>query len=141
MPVIRYISGRRRNKGCGNGIDEQFETRCGTAVKDDRQPWISLMARMNHIEPGGRSIPAIGVIRGPPSIRGTSIPRLRRRGEAAAEGVFGDRAFDDELQQVVGAARFVADAGELEAAERLAVDEGAGDRAVQIQIAHEQLRG
>ena len=55
--------------------------------------------------------------------------------KAAAHGVFGDRARDEELQQVVGSAGLGADAGHLEAAERLALHEGAGDLAVDVEVA------
>ena len=53
--------------------------------------------------------------------------------------VLGDRARQDELQQVVGAAGLAADARHLEAAERLPADQGAGDAAVEIQVADQQL--
>src|SRR5262245_56393542 len=38
---------------------------------------------------------------------------FRRRGEAAADGVLGDRAGNDELQQILAAARLAADARHL----------------------------
>ena len=41
--------------------------------------------------------------------------------------------------QVVGAARLRADAGQAEAAERLAADDRAGDAAVQVDVAGPQL--
>ena len=46
----------------------------------------------------------------------------------------------DELQQVVGAAGLGADAGEPEAAERLAPDERAGDAAVDVDVAGSEPR-
>ena len=59
--------------------------------------------------------------------------------EAAPHGVLGDGAGQHELQQVVGAARLGADAGKLEPAEGLAVDQGAGDLAVDVQVADAEL--
>ena len=55
--------------------------------------------------------------------------------EAAAHRVFADRARLKELQQVVGPAGLVADATELEAAERVPADDGAGGLAVDVQVA------
>ncbi len=45
----------------------------------------------------------------------------------------------DEVEQVVGAAGLGAGAGEAEAAEGLAADEGAGDAAVEVEIADAEL--
>ena len=59
--------------------------------------------------------------------------------ESVAEGVFGDGPRQEEVEQVVGAARLGAAAGELEAAERLAVHQGAGDLAVDVEIADAEL--
>src|SRR5688500_10364362 len=59
--------------------------------------------------------------------------------EAAAERVLGDRARDHELEGVVRAAGLGADAGELEAAEGLAVHERAGDLAVDVEVADAEL--
>ena len=55
--------------------------------------------------------------------------------EAVADRVLGHRARLDELQQVVGAARLGAGAGEAPAAERLAADHRAGDLAVDVEVA------
>ena len=41
--------------------------------------------------------------------------------------------------EVVGAARFAADAAQFEAAEGLAADEGSGDRPVEIEVADDEL--
>ena len=60
-------------------------------------------------------------------------------GEAAAEGVFGKGAGVGELGEVVSAAGFFADAGEAEAAEGLALDECAGDAAVDVEVADEEV--
>ena len=49
------------------------------------------------------------------------------------------RAGQQELEQVVGAAGLGADARELEAAERLAVDQGPGDRPVDVEVADAEL--
>src|SRR5690349_5739305 len=57
------------------------------------------------------------------------------RGEAATHRVFGADARLDELEEVFAAAGFGADAGETEAAEGLPADQGAGDPAIQIEIA------
>ena len=61
------------------------------------------------------------------------------RGEAAPHGVLGDSPRQHELQQVIRAARLGADARQLEAAERLPVDQGAGDLAVDVQVADAEL--
>jgi len=60
-------------------------------------------------------------------------------GEAAAEGVFGEDAGVGELEEVVGAASLGAHAGEAEAAEGLAADEGAGDATVEVEVADAEL--
>ena len=57
----------------------------------------------------------------------------------AAEGVFGADARLDELEEVVAAAGFGADAGETESAEGLPADQRAGDATVQIEIADPKL--
>src|SRR5687768_1193044 len=64
---------------------------------------------------------------------------LACRSKAVADGVLGDGAGKDELQQVVAAAGFAANTGHLEAAEGLPADEGAGDGPVEIEIAGEKL--
>ena len=51
------------------------------------------------------------------------------------QGIFGDRAGDKELLEVIGPAGFWASAGKFEAAEWLAIDQGAGDTPVDIEIA------
>ena len=61
------------------------------------------------------------------------------RGKPAPHGVFGDAAGEEEFVQVVGAAGLGADARELEAAEGLAVDQGAGDGAVDVEVSHTKL--
>ena len=53
--------------------------------------------------------------------------------------MFGDGAGEDELEEVVAGAGFAADAGHFEAAEGLAIDEGAGDGAVKIEVADEKF--
>ena len=61
--------------------------------------------------------------------------RVLRR-EAAPEGVLGDGPGEEELVEVVGAAGLgPADPRELEAAEGLAVNQGPGDRAVDVDVA------
>src|SRR6516162_9099185 len=57
------------------------------------------------------------------------------RGEAAPHGIFCDNPRYDELTQIIRAAGFGTDAGQLEPAERLAGDQGAGDLAIDVQIA------
>ena len=57
------------------------------------------------------------------------------RREAAAHGVLGDAAGKQELQQVIRAAGLGADPGELETAERLAIDHRSRDWPVHIQVA------
>src|SRR5512147_1479690 len=55
--------------------------------------------------------------------------------EAAAQGVLGHAHRVGELLEVILAARLAADAAQLEAAEGLARDEGAGDLAVEVEVA------
>ena len=52
-----------------------------------------------------------------------------------AQGIFRNRPRFEKLQQVVGSTRFGADPGKFEPAERLALDDGAGDAAVDIKVA------
>ena len=52
-----------------------------------------------------------------------------------AQRVFGDRPRFEKLQKIVRSAGLGADAGELQPAERLALDDRAGDAAVDIKIA------
>src|SRR5262245_60713044 len=59
-------------------------------------------------------------------------------GEPATHGVLGDGAGQEELAKIVGPAGLGADPRELEPAERLAVDERAGDRAVDVEVADEE---
>src|SRR5437870_3322557 len=59
--------------------------------------------------------------------------------EPAAHGIFSNSPRQHKLQQVIRPARFRADAGHLEAAERLALDQGAGDLAVDIEIADAEV--
>src|SRR5262245_37464290 len=61
------------------------------------------------------------------------------RSEAASEGILRDSARQQELQQVIGPAGLRADARQAEAAERLAIDQGAGDLAVDVEVAHAEL--
>ena len=49
--------------------------------------------------------------------------------------VFGNRPGLEKLAQVIGAARFGADTGKFQPAERLALDDGAGDAAIDVKIA------
>lgn len=56
------------------------------------------------------------------------------RREAAAHDVFGDRAREEEVLEVALAAGLGAAAGHLEAAERVALDDGAGAAAVEIEL-------
>src|SRR5689334_3008264 len=68
-----------------------------------------------------------------------SASGLAFRCEAAAERIFRNRPRLQELQQIIGTAGFGADSGKLEAAERLAVYQGAGDLAINVQVADEEL--
>src|SRR5215472_1364879 len=70
----------------------------------------------------------------PSEFRGSNIRR-----EAAPECIFRDSARQDELQQVIGSARLGADARHLEAAERLAIRQRAGDFAIDVEIADTKL--
>jgi putative heme degradation protein len=54
-------------------------------------------------------------------------------------GVLGDAARDQELQQIVRSAGLGAAAGELEAAEGLAIHKRARDLAVDVQVADAEL--
>ena len=67
------------------------------------------------------------------------VARLVLGGEAAPHGVLGDGPGQEELAEVVGAAGLGADPRELEPAERLAVDQGAGDRPVDVEVADPEL--
>src|SRR3954451_12944482 len=60
-------------------------------------------------------------------------------GEASSHRVFGDGSWPAELGEVVGAAGLGAEAGEFVAAEGLAFDEGAGDLAVEVEVADAEL--
>ena len=80
--------------------------------------------------------PALGH-RAPPPFLSTFLDVLRR--EPPAHRVLGDAAGQQKLEQVIRAAGLGADARELEAAERLAVDQGPGDPAVDVQIADAEL--
>src|SRR5262245_28529020 len=71
--------------------------------------------------------------------RETDLGCLWRK--AAAKSILRDRARQHELQQIVGAASLAADARELEAAERLAADHGAGAGTVEIKIADHEFSG
>ena len=71
-------------------------------------------------------------------IGGTPMPRgsgIFDRGETAAEGVFRDGTRIGELQKIIRAAGLGAHAGEAESAKGLPADEGAGDRAVEVEVA------
>src|SRR5689334_4151067 len=57
------------------------------------------------------------------------------RRKAVAECIFRDRARHDELMQIIRATCLASDAAELESAEGLAIDERAGDLAVDVEIA------
>src|SRR5262249_11406657 len=70
------------------------------------------------------------------SKKGSGLARGR---EAAAHGIFCDSPGEQELQQVIRAARLGADARKLEPAERLSVYEGARDLAVDVQVADTEL--
>src|SRR5688500_960065 len=67
--------------------------------------------------------------------RRTAARSLIRRREALADGVLGDDAGLDELEEVVRAPGLRADARQAEPAERLASDRGTGDRAVDVEVA------
>src|SRR3990170_2690897 len=68
-----------------------------------------------------------------------SLPKRGRRDEAVAQGVLGNRPRFEKLKEVVRPAGLGADAGELQAAERLALDDGAGDAAVDVEVAHAEF--
>jgi hypothetical protein len=74
-----------------------------------------------------------------PSRRYRSGARRAIRREAAAESIFRNSPRLDELQQIIGATGFRADAGEHEPTEWLSVHQGAGDLAIDIEIADEEL--
>src|SRR4029079_15342760 len=65
--------------------------------------------------------------------------RFGRWGEAAADGVLGDGAGDNELEEIIAAAGLAADARHFEAAEGLAIDEGTGDGAVEVEVADGEI--
>lgn len=54
------------------------------------------------------------------------------RSETTADRMFCDRPWQDELQQIIAATGFAADAGHFEAPKRLTTDERASDRAIEI---------
>ena len=56
-----------------------------------------------------------------------------------AQGIFRNRSRFEKLQEIIRAAGFRADAGEFQAAERLAFDNGAGDAAIDVKIADAKL--
>src|SRR6185437_11618813 len=60
-------------------------------------------------------------------------------GKATTHGVLGDRARQQKKQEVIVTSGLAADARHLESAKRLAADQGAGNAAVEIKIAHQQL--
>lgn len=74
----------------------------------------------------------------PRKISGKGLRRFttRRGSEAVAHGVFRDDARSEELQQVIWSTRFRTDAAEFKPAEGLPIDQGSGDFAVDVQIAH-----
>src|SRR4051812_24695881 len=74
-----------------------------------------------------------------PPCRGFGFGGFVGGGEASAHGVFGDGSGPAELGEVVGAAGLGAQARELVAAEGLAFDEGAGDLAVEVEVADAEL--
>src|SRR4029077_14819491 len=59
--------------------------------------------------------------------------------EAMSSDVFGDDARHDELQKIIGAARFGAAAAHLESAERMTTDDSAGAGAVDVNISSANL--
>ena len=68
--------------------------------------------------------------------RSGSWPGFLRIGrKAAAQGVFGDAYRVGELLEIILAAGLAADAAQPEATEGLACDEGAGDLAVEVEVA------
>ena len=60
-------------------------------------------------------------------------------GESPPQGVLGDGPEEQELAEIVRAPGLRADAGEPEAAEGLPIDEGPGDRPVDVQVADPEL--
>ena len=72
------------------------------------------------------------------SIAGLSVGRLLGC-KPPPHRILGHGAGQQELLQVIRAAGLGADARELEPAERLAIDEGAGDRAVDVEVADPEL--
>src|SRR6476661_2229926 len=71
--------------------------------------------------------------------RGSLLPGRSWRRKAAADGVLGDRPRDHELKQIVTPAGLAPNAGHLEAAERLSIDQSAGDWAIEIEIADQKF--
>ena len=65
--------------------------------------------------------------------------RFGRRGEPSAHRVLGDRAADDELEQVIRPARLVSDSGHPKSAKGLPADQRAGDRAVDVQVSNHEF--
>ena len=79
---------------------------------------------------------AIGKDRTPHLAKGSRrVSLVRRRREPAPHRVLRDRSRQHELQQIIRPARLRADARQLEAAERLAIDQRAGDLAVDVKVA------
>ena len=75
---------------------------------------------------------------------GTAPPRhglLVERGEPLTKRVLGDHPRLEELQQVIGPTRLRPDTREPVATERLAADDGADRRAVDVDVATAQLLG
>src|SRR6266446_4066335 len=60
-------------------------------------------------------------------------------GEASAQAILRYHARHKEVLQILASPRFGAAAGHFEAAEGLAFDEGAGDGAVEVEIAADHL--
>ena len=73
-----------------------------------------------------------------PTLDRQSVPASFGR-EPPAHGVLGHAAGQQEFEQVVGPAGLGADPRELEPAERLAVDQGPGDPAVDVEVADAEL--
>jgi len=59
--------------------------------------------------------------------------------EAAAHRVLRNRAWQDELQEIVRPAGLAADARHLETAKGLAVNDGSGDLAVDVEVSDAEL--
>lgn len=56
-----------------------------------------------------------------------------------AHRVLGDASWVHELQQIIGATGFGTDPAHLEATEGLAVDDGTGDLAIDVEVAYPEL--